>query len=91
MCIGGCVAAERKTGKFGANGVAYRVFSIPDGFEKRCVAYRDQRKYNDLSFSKTVLKFVFSKSDCRDEFRERRAAHASLVISYAPKRWNNLF
>ena len=68
-----------------------RGFSISDGFEKRRIAYHDRRKYNDLTFSKTVLESVFSKSYCRDEFRERREAHANLVMGHAPKRRNKPF
>ena len=36
-------------------------FSKSDGFEKRGIPYRDQRKYNDLAFSKAILASVFSK------------------------------
>jgi hypothetical protein len=48
-------------------------------------------KDNDLAFSKIILEFVFSKSYHRDGFRERGAAHANLVMSYALKRLNNPF
>src|SRR5687768_12090964 len=64
---GGCVADERKTGKFGADSKMHP------------------------GFSKTILESVFSKSYCRDEFRECREVHANLVMGYAPKRRNNPF
>jgi hypothetical protein len=80
--LGGCVAAERKTGKFDTDGKMHGGFSKSDDFEKPLLVCRDRRKYNGLAFSKTVLEFFFSKSDFRDEFRERRTAHASLVVIY---------
>jgi hypothetical protein len=59
---GGCVVDERKTGKFDPDSAMSRGISKSTDFEKAHPSDACKQKNNDLSFSKAVLEFVFSKN-----------------------------